>query len=248
MGTLSIRARIFAAFAIITAIVGTLGLYASFGMREAGEMVVRTFDMPLMAISHARLAKSHFEELRYRMLKRQIAGADAANDTEIAELLDELKQDLDIAGRRSISPEGKGSAERLVEMIGAWRAIYERRKDAGDATLSALAERIEREFNVLVNIAAGDAFRWRQSALATAAANERLQIAGVCAALLLTLVITLLLARQILRPIDAAASAAKRIAGGELETPIPRARGDETGALLAAMTVMQDNLRAMMAR
>ena len=248
LATLSIRGKIFAAFAVITAIVGALGLYASSGMREAGQMVVRTFDMPLMAISHARLAKSHFEELRYRMLKRQAGGADAANDSEIADLLDELNQDLGIAGRRSISPEGKISAERLVELIASWRADYERGADADAAALASLARRIESEFSVLVNVAAGDAFRWRQAALATAATNERLQIAGVCAALLLTLAITFLLARQILKPITAAASAAQRIAGGELETPIPRAGGDETGALLAAMTVMQDNLRAMMAR
>jgi signal transduction histidine kinase len=252
LGVGTIRGQIFAAFALVTLIIAIVGVYATYGMREAGHMVVRTFDMPLMAISHARLAKSQFEELRYRTLKRRVgalgAPAEAAAVAAIGELLDELKQDLDIAARRSISPEGKNSAARLAEMITAWRTIYSRHRDADAAELAGLDQRIEREFNVLVNIAAGDAFRWRQEAIATAETNERLQLAGVCAALLLTFGITFLLARQILRPIRAAAGAAARIAGGELETPIPKAGPGETGALLAAMTAMQDNLRAMMTR
>ncbi len=38
------------------------------------------------------------------------------------------------------------------------------------------------------------------------------------------------------------------IASGQLQTPIPPGGADETGALLRSMTVMQDNIREMMAR
>ncbi|MGH7002768.1 MAG: HAMP domain-containing protein, partial [Alphaproteobacteria bacterium] len=254
LGPLTIRSKIFAAFAGITLIMGVLGLYAASGMKEAGRMVVRTFDMPLMAINHARLAKSDFAELRYLMLRRhagRVAEGGAATPEAIAEKLGELKEDLDIAARRSLSAEGKAAAARLRQMIAAWHAAYT--VDAASPpmdwdALDSLAQGIEREFGVLVNISAGDAFHWRQSAIATVHTNRLLQIAGVAAALLLTVGITYLLARQILRPIMVASRAADRIAGGELETPIPKAGDDETGALLGAMTVMQDNLRAMMAR
>jgi HAMP domain-containing protein len=67
-------------------------------------------------------------------------------------------------------------------------------------------------------------------------------------ALLLSAGITLLLARRIIRPLSAAATIADRIAGGELETPIPTGGKDETGILLRSMTVMQDNIRSMMER
>jgi signal transduction histidine kinase len=50
------------------------------------------------------------------------------------------------------------------------------------------------------------------------------------------------------KPLSAAASVADRISGGEFETPIPAGGSDETGTLLRSMTVMQDNIRAMMAR
>ena len=66
--------------------------------------------------------------------------------------------------------------------------------------------------------------------------------------LLLSTSITLLLARGIVRPFSAAASIADRIAGGELETPIPIGGKDESGILLRSMTVMQDNIRQMMER
>ncbi len=46
----------------------------------------------------------------------------------------------------------------------------------------------------------------------------------------------------------AASAVAKRIASGELEGEIPVGSGDELGALLAAMRVMRDNIRAMMER
>ncbi len=67
-------------------------------------------------------------------------------------------------------------------------------------------------------------------------------------ALLLAGAITWHLRRRIVQPLAAAATVADRIARGELQTPIPEGDGDETGALLNSMTVMQDNIRQMMAR
>ncbi len=67
-------------------------------------------------------------------------------------------------------------------------------------------------------------------------------------ALLLAAAITFLLARRIVRPLALAARAADRIAGGELDTVIPRGGGDETGILLNTLSAMRDNIRAMMAR
>jgi signal transduction histidine kinase len=67
-------------------------------------------------------------------------------------------------------------------------------------------------------------------------------------ALLSSVGITFLLARRIVRPLSAAASVADRIAGGQLDTPIPSGGRDETGILLRSMSVMQANIRAMMQR
>src|SRR5205823_1112412 len=77
---------------------------------------------------------------------------------------------------------------------------------------------------------------------------RHISIAGALLVLLFSAAITLLLARGIVRPVSAAASIANRIAGGELETPIPIGGTDESGILLRSMTVMQDNIRQMMER
>ena len=66
--------------------------------------------------------------------------------------------------------------------------------------------------------------------------------------LLLAVIITIFLARRIVRPLRSAAAVADRIAAGELQTPIPVGGSDETGTLLNSMTVMQDNIREMVAR
>ena len=68
------------------------------------------------------------------------------------------------------------------------------------------------------------------------------------AALVLSGLVVLLLSRRITKPVAAASAVAKRIASGELEGEIPAGSGDELGALLAAMRVMRDNIRAMMER
>ena len=73
-----------------------------------------------------------------------------------------------------------------------------------------------------------------------------LNIVATLAALLLSSVTVVTLARRIIRPLAEASAAATRIAGGELETAIPAGGSDELGVLMRAMTVMRDNIRAMM--
>jgi signal transduction histidine kinase/HAMP domain-containing protein len=75
-----------------------------------------------------------------------------------------------------------------------------------------------------------------------------MSIAASGLALFFAAIIAVLLARRIVRPLEAAAVVADRIAGGELDTRIPRGGEDETGILLRSMTVMRDSIRAMMER
>jgi signal transduction histidine kinase/HAMP domain-containing protein len=88
----------------------------------------------------------------------------------------------------------------------------------------------------------------RRKAVEAIGRFKYLTAGGIVTSLLLAFAITLFLARRIVKPLSAAASVADRIAGGEFETEIPVGGSDETGALLRSMTVMQDSIRAMMAR
>jgi diguanylate cyclase (GGDEF)-like protein len=67
-------------------------------------------------------------------------------------------------------------------------------------------------------------------------------------ALLLSGAVAWALARRIVGPVAVASGVAERIAAGKLDVAVPRGSADELGALLAAMGVMRNNIKAMMDR
>src|ERR1700728_2366856 len=75
-----------------------------------------------------------------------------------------------------------------------------------------------------------------------------LNLIGTALALLLSALVAWLLARRIIRPVAMASAVVERIARGDLGGAVPKGSADELGDLLAAMGVMRDNIRAMMAR
>ena len=99
-----------------------------------------------------------------------------------------------------------------------------------------------------MNYTAGDGFLYRQSARAAVAHDVQLNIAGTALALLLSALVAWALARRIVGPVAVASSVAERIAAGKLDVAVPKGSADELGALLAAMGVMRDNIKAMMDR
>jgi signal transduction histidine kinase/HAMP domain-containing protein len=126
-----------------------------------------------------------------------------------------------------------------------WRAV----RETGDiAALQKLDQQIDEQFDLLIEFNTGHSFIGRRQTVGNIATYKYAVIGTTVLALLLAGEITLLLRSRIVRPLQAAASVADRIAKGELQTPIPPGGRDETGALLGSMTVMQDNIRAMMTR
>ncbi len=76
----------------------------------------------------------------------------------------------------------------------------------------------------------------------------KLDLLGTAGALVLSALVAWLLAQRITGPVADASAVAKRIASGKLDGDIPKGGADELGALLAAMGIMRDNIRAMMER
>jgi len=88
-------------------------------------------------------------------------------------------------------------------------------------------------------------------ALARAGSMEQYRLWVLAAALVAMLVGTLIavfLSHQMLQPITALASAARRIADGDLDVDIRASGRDELGELFRAMATMRDNIRAMVER
>ena len=61
---MSIRLRLFLAFSVVVALAVGTTYYGIRAISEAGSLVVRLYDEPLMAVSHARAAQASFNEAR----------------------------------------------------------------------------------------------------------------------------------------------------------------------------------------
>ena len=247
----SIGTRIFAAFIAMSLVTSALGGFGFYVLSVAGGYVAGTFDGPLMAVNYARSASLQFVEMDKEMLRRGlVAAADRPSiDKRLDDLTNAFFEDLAVADDRSLAGDERTVIREIKQLVTRWSAL--RRAGSGpglDRNLDAIAEKVINRFDTLIELTVDHSFVARRKALSAVADFRNSSIAAIVVALLLSAAITLLLARRIVRPLSAAASVADRIAGGELQTPIPAGGNDETGALLRSMTVMQDNIREMMER
>ncbi len=247
----SIGAKIFIACAAMCAVTGTLGLYGFYVLSAAGNIAVKTYDGPLMAINFARSASLSFARMDNESLRRAIApAAERAKIQEtITTLADDLSGDLDVVQSRTESDRQLKTIAEIRTLLGEWL----RRETAGsrrpdDADFTALSSKIYDQFGVLVELTADYSFVDRRKAVWSVSYFKYTSLGALGLALLLTAAITVILARRIVPPLSQAARIADRIAGGELQTPIPAGGRDETGALLRSMSVMQESIRTMVER
>src|SRR5450759_3565578 len=71
--SMTIRGRILIAFLIMSMITAALGGYATFGIKDAGTLVDKTFDESLMSINYARAAANDFAAMRAAFARMWIA-------------------------------------------------------------------------------------------------------------------------------------------------------------------------------
>jgi signal transduction histidine kinase/HAMP domain-containing protein len=243
----SIGGKIFGAFVAMSIIIAVLGLYGYGVLSRAGDIVADTFDGPLMAINYARAADFDFVQMQKKLLERDAAPASsrAKLDADIDDLASTFSGDLGVAKERSKERDELAVIGQIETLFAKWNAARNGRETEN---LKGLRAKLDDRFDMLVELNTDHSFVARRKAVDAVGRFKYLTAAGIVISLLLALTITLFLARRIVRPLSAAASVADRIASGEFETPIPIGGSDETGALLRSMTVMQDSIRAMMAR
>jgi diguanylate cyclase (GGDEF)-like protein/PAS domain S-box-containing protein len=254
--SMTIRGRILVAFLIMSMITAALGGYATFGIKDAGILVDKTFDESLMSINYARAAANDFAAMRAAFARLWITndtGARAKLEAEIEALTKTLGEDLAIAVQRSQSARARQAATNVQRAVTAWANMRERlldptKLDADWETLDHYASKVDEQIDLLVNYTAGDGFIYRQMARATVARDLNLNITGTVLALLLSAMVAWALARRIVRPLTVASNVAECIATGKLDVVIPKGAADELGALLVSMGLMRDNIKTMMER
>ena len=247
----SIGVKIFGAFVVMGLMTIALSAYGLYVLIAAGDIVAATYDGPLMAINFARSASLTFVRMDKEELRRSISAASeqAEIDRKLTDLAATFFEDLAVAEQRSLAANEQPVIADIHQLVSRWDTLRHRpSSDRVEVELETVAEEIVKQFDVLIELIADYSFIERRKSVMAIESFRHISIAGALLVLLFSAAITLLLARGIVRPVSAAASIANRIAGGELETPIPIGGKDESGILLRSMTVMQDNIRQMMER
>ena len=250
----SIRGIFLLSFLIFAFLFSAFAYYAITSIQRTSTPVTRTYDRPLMAINFARSALFAFSQMDRSLARIQLASNQAERARHLAEL-ERFRvlfaEDLAIAEERSMSVRSIWVIKQISALEHRWDTLrtYVPVSDIDAqrwAELDALATLTTEHFELLIDLTAGDGFLIRQDALQTIENSRVTNMVAVGAAMSLAILAALVLSRSILRPLGTAVAVANRIAAGELQAEIPRRGAGETGAVLSAMAVMQDNLRTMM--
>src|SRR4051812_5077068 len=145
----SIGAKIFGAFAAMSAIIGLTGLAGYGVLSAAGSIAVTTFDGPLMAINYARAAQTDFTEMQLAELRFEHAAKPerTAIAAEISEIAATFDDDLNVAAQRSLEADEQRMIAQIRPLVQRWREVRAR----GDiAELERLDKAIDEKFDLLI--------------------------------------------------------------------------------------------------
>jgi hypothetical protein len=133
----SIGAKIFGAFAAMSAIIGLTGLAGYGVLSVAGNIAVTTFDGPLMAINYARAAHTDFTEMQLAELRFEHAaprspgaelrfehaapGERAAISADISDIAATFSADLEVAAQRSLAEDEQRMIAQIRPLVARWR-------------------------------------------------------------------------------------------------------------------------------
>jgi diguanylate cyclase (GGDEF)-like protein len=230
----TIRAKILAACLSLTLLSLLLGFYALDAVRGLRGVADNFYDKDFMEMNYLRSAEVAFSDLKYSAAQ---PGFPSAADTSAEQ---DMLSDLDVARDRAMTPSGR---ERTMQLQAHIRQLLPHlREDAAGAA------RVRDEFEALVEKFAGDGYNYRKGFRRMVESQITHTLVVIWASLVLALVITLVVSHLIAPPVLAAVRVAQSIAAGKLDTPIfPRGKG-ETADLLRALAVMQQSIAAGIAR
>ncbi|HZY12182.1 MAG TPA: methyl-accepting chemotaxis protein [Beijerinckiaceae bacterium] len=250
---MSIRYKLFGAFSVVLALACGLAFYGIRGISTSGDLVVRLFDGPLMAINHARSAHAALNDARLLMQRSLIASEPEESVTKIEKLLADIEDDLGVVRVRADNNDVSAALEQAEAKFRDWSAsglmiikptatghtalpLIFSIVQKGDATVAA--------FDDLVEIVAAYGFDYRREAEATVASARTNMVILALGTVLLGLIIAAGFAYSLSKPIFAAMHIAGRVAAGTFTDRIEVRRRDELGHLLKSLGTMQASLKA----
>ena len=251
---MSIKLKLIAALMVAGLAAALLGLSALMTTSSMGDLAVTLYDKPLQAINYARSAQTAFALLE---LDDRDSG-DEVGEEEMARFVArarEVESDLRVVERRGISAAIKPLVGETRAQIVKWReaAVDARRAsspaagsqsgvpaDAIEVTRDRLALDIRRNLETLTQMAADDGYQFREEAVELIGQAKLQTMIAIGIALVACIVTALLLARNIVGPVDAMAGAMINLAGGSREQTVPHlGRRDEIGGMASALEVFK---------
>ena len=219
-----IRTKLFSGFMGLAILAGILGLYAQRSERDLGLLAFRIYDDAFLGTTHLRSAQAGFLNLAHSQDTAE-TGSDRATM---------VLDDLGVASAHAMSAEGRAAASNLHQSI--TDAFSQGEMDPAKSRV------IEQGFERLVDIFAGDGFRYRRGfgRLISVQVQRTSEVIGLI--VLIALGITFLLTQAIARPIRRAVGIAEAISAGHLNNAIVAEGEGETAELLRAMSTMQERI------
>ncbi len=250
---MSIRYKIFGAFSVLIMLACGLAFYGVRGISGSGDLVIRLYDGPLMAINHARSAHAALNEARLLMYRSSVEGTSKEAVTKFEKLVKNVNEDIAVVRDRVNSPNVSKAREKAESGLKQWSAsVLKILKPAeggqteipaafvvarqGDAAIAAVDD--------LVETVAAFGFEYRTEAEAAVAGSRTTMIAIAVGTAVVGLLIALAFSFSLGRPISAAMHVAERVAAGNLTDQIVVRRRDELGRLLTSLAAMQASLKA----
>ena len=242
------------AFATLVALTAIVAIYGIRAVSDVNGLVVKLYDGPFIAVSHARAAQAHFVEARSAM-ERALALGDAAPAKNIATLesaMKRLMEDLVIVSERMARKSGPDATVAVRRLAQDWylSGLKIIKPDPNGLTEIPLPTKIietaydvDKAIDNLAEQANAHGFTFRLDAEATVSNSRLTLIALATLAGLTGIILSLALAFMFTRPIRHAMAIAERIASGNLSTGVSTARRDELGRLLISLGTMQTALR-----
>src|SRR5262252_1556034 len=251
---MSIRYKLLIAFSVIVLLATAVAVYGMHVVSNSSTLVVKLYDGPMMAVSHARAAQMQFAEAR-RAMERGLVLRDAAPAANTKLLDDSMKQfvsDLKVVQERM--PSAGAEIDKVLALAADWlrMGMTHLKPPAGGLTQLPLTSAVNANGNDVMNAidlivetanAYGFEFRTQAEQSAVSSRTDLLMLAIAVA------VVGMLLAFGIeysfTKPIRHAMAISEQIAAGNFAVEIASRRRDELGRLLASLDKTQSSLREM---
>jgi len=233
-----IAIKLLGAFLLAVAAVAAVGIDALTSTWNIGNLAIRMYDRPLMTISFARSARATFGDL-------ELSARGGGTTVELKRLLDDLLSDLDVAEERALSPRISRLAGEVRELTERWLSPSTD-GSRSEAQLERIAEQIRGKLEILVQHAAEDGYLFRQEAETRIERAKVVMVTVLFLALLLCLTVALLLARNIVRPLNQMSRQMNDLAIGGTNVDVRfRERLDEIGNMARALEVFKQAMLAV---